>query len=566
MTTWSRYMDGQVGRWAFRHERLVLPNGRTMGQALEDDPWQREIWDIVDDPSVEVAMLLGFRGIGKTSFVAALGSERIVLRRRHEVIAVANDLDQVRLLLEEAAGFVRRDPMLSKVCSIFRDRIENRQTGSRLRVVTADAVSSYGLGARPTTYLYDELWGATNRDLLDALLSALPKSPGSQFIAPTNAGFVDTPAHELWQLCRAPENPSFVGWDSVERGVWPSWLPRDALEQQRKLLPKSQVDRLWFNVWTAGGGEYLAREDVLACVDDSLDPHSQKFVANRRYYGGVDLGVRHDRSVIAIGHKEREVFVCDHIATWFGTQECPVSLEAVQAHLHMLAGKIPRLRRVYVDPWQALLLIERAKRAGVRNVEEYTFTSQNLQLLSQSVWQAFRSGNIRVPRYEPLLDELVSAKVRESRYHWRVDHEAGGYTDHLTALGLALVAAIPERGELIFESPSDQHLIEFFRERVSSPHRFGFAKRSGRMSVGAGPSRPDLAAEVRLCQLLHKADRISPEEVAMLREEIRRRAFDDPWMQWRSQYTDGLEAELGTVFDFVYDNQSAEEGAEGGVR
>lgn len=553
--SWGRYLDGIAGRWAFRHERLRLPKGQTFGQALPADPWQRELWDLFDGPA-SVVMICGSRGTAKTTVSAGLGVERLCLRRRHDVVIVANDEQQARIAFDEACGFAARDPQLKRVLEPFRSEIRNPAIDARLRVITSDAVSSYGLGLRPTTFIYDEIWGVQKRELLDALLSALPKQPGSQLIALTNAGFFDTPAHELWKLCDGSD-PAFVRWDSVERGAWPSWIPREELERQRKLLPASVFERLWLNRWTSGAGDFLLREQIEACVDEKLDPHAWKFDPLRRYYLGIDLGLRHDRSVVCVGHRERETFVLDHVRTWYGTPERPVSLEEVQAHVHLLGSRIRRLGRGLVDPWQAAQMLERARRAGLRSLEEFTFTPQNLQLLSQSLWNAFRSQTIRVPAYEPLVDELVALRVVEKRYGWRLDHQSGGFSDHAIALGLALVAAQPDSGEIVSSRPGDEALIAAFRERVRNAKRFGFGKRLGLELVQIGePPGEDYEAAARLTQLLQRNALLSDHEADAIRRGLRQEllARDDGPRLLRAfeciASDDWLEVELGRVADF----------------
>ena len=115
--SWSTYMQGQEGRWRFRAERLRLPNGLSLVAGLALDPWQREVWDLFDDPTLRLGYLDASRGTGKTTLAAALAVERLVLRRGHDVIVLANDRDQARLLFREADGVVQQPitkPLTSK--------------------------------------------------------------------------------------------------------------------------------------------------------------------------------------------------------------------------------------------------------------------------------------------------------------------------------------------------------------------------------------------------------------------------------------------------------------------
>jgi hypothetical protein len=553
--SWSDYLAGPAGRDRFRIERLRLPNGRTIGDAFDRDPWLREVWALKDAADLQVALIVGQRGIAKTTTAAAMGLEEIALGGESDVIIAANDSDQARLALDAAQGFLRRDPALGRVLESYRDSIRNRHTGSAMKIITSDAVTSFGLGIRRSLIIFDELWGLRDRDLLDSLLSALPKVAGSKLIALTNAGFVDSPAWSLLQICKEGD-PAFRHWDSAERGVWPSWIDPAERDRQRRLLPPSVFARLWENAWTSSSGDFLTSEQVEACVDESLPLERSTFDPRRRYYLGVDLGLKHDRSVVLVGHRELERFVVDSVRTWYGSPERPVSLEDVTSCVATI-GRAARIRRGLVDPWQGLHLIERLHRSGLRSIEEFPFTAQRIMMLSQSVWHTFRSGQIRIPPHAALIQELSRARVVEKRYGWRVDHESGGYSDHLIALGLALVASAGDAGQMVVDDRDFEHAIEWLQPRVREPRRFGLPRRLGLTyhSLEARPAEPgfeELHAELRLLQILDRTDRISSQErdsiAKDLRDDLRRQPVILAALRVGS---DGIEDRLGRLSEFI---------------
>jgi phage terminase large subunit-like protein len=206
--SWPRYLDGAAGRAAFRRERLRLRGGRSLADAFERDPWQREHFAIFDDPAVGLAFIEATRGFGKTTEAGALSVERIVLREDHDVLVIANDRDQARILSREASGFLQRDSMLSTICDVQADRILNRQNGSLL-VLSADAITNYGFGARSFTAIFDEFWAQPDKDLFYAIWTAVPKTPGSQVLILTNAGpALDGAAWEVRELVRSASDPA----------------------------------------------------------------------------------------------------------------------------------------------------------------------------------------------------------------------------------------------------------------------------------------------------------------------------------------------------------------------
>ena len=560
MSLWGPYFDGDDGRWAFRAERLRHRNGLSLVEALDRDPWQRELLEIVDAPETRLAYFDATRGLGKTTLAAAIGVERLVLRDSHDVLVFASDRDQARILFDEAKGFVERDSALGAVCSVYRDEIANEANGSTLRVLSTDGVGSFGFGARSFTAIIDEFWAQPNRMLFDAMWSAVPKAPGSQVIILTNAGpSQDGVAWETRELCRLSTDPALRYWASADRDVIPSWIDPAQVDLQRRTLPPSVFARLWRGEWGHGGGDFLTREQVEACIDEKLSGESKTFSPWIRYYLGIDLGLKHDRSVVVVVHKERERIVVDHVRTWYGTPEHPVSLEDVAAHLLLLGQRIKKLRRGFIDPWQGVMLLERLHRAGMRTLEEYSFVAQRVQQISQALWNAFRSGQIAIPPHTALVEELVTARIVERRYGWRVDHETGGFSDHLIALGLAIVASAGDHGELVAENPTDTAQIEGLLAHVHRTRRFGFRRRVGLSFVGSDGPPENYNAAIRLLQLMLRTDRLSTQEAESIATGLRSEL--EQWPQVRHQLehtTDHFDDDaalghyrLGSLSDFI---------------
>lgn len=555
---WTPYLE-PGGRDRFRFELLRLPSGESMGEALARDPWQRDWWEIIDE-NLRVAMIVASRGCGKSTWLAAASIELLVLESNVEIVIVSGDQEQAGIVHSEASGFVRREGRLEAVLDVRAAEILNTATKCRLRTMSSDVASSYGIGAKRTLIIFDELHVATNRGLLDSMLSSVAKAPGSRLLAITNAGYRDTPAWELRQQCRAGDDPALRYWDAAEQGVQPSWISEEELARQERLLPPSVFRRLWRCEWQSGAGDYLLEEQVDACIDPKLDPLSMQFSAQHGHFIGVDAGLRHDRTVVAVVRKEGERIDCVHLATWYGSQEHPVSLEAVFSYVLDLSKRIPRLRRMLYDPWQLQHAAERWRRAGIHCTEEFTFTTQNLQLLSQSLWSYFRDGRIRIPDHPELRDELVGARVIERKNSWRVDHQAGSgnFSDHLIALGMAVVAGIPDRGQIVVENPRLNWLIDYFKDKMRGHLRdFGFGgKESGIYLVDPtelGPRPWDVYSAVRLYQLLELTERLSRPELEALARRIRERGWKDPAAS-RIRVTDQLGVELGLqdTCDFIW--------------
>ena len=86
-----------------------------------------------------------------------------------EVISVAGDKPQARIVFAAGKRMVEFSPRLSATLRIFRDAIEDPGTDSVWRVMSADAPLKHGL--RPSAVIFDEVHVQPSRELWDVLES-----------------------------------------------------------------------------------------------------------------------------------------------------------------------------------------------------------------------------------------------------------------------------------------------------------------------------------------------------------------------------------------------------------
>lgn len=165
-----------------------------------------------------------------------------------QLIGLAADRDQGRLLLDSIAGYAARTPLLRNALELGAYRVTACRGGSSLSILAADAPGAWG--TRPRRLIVDELanWGSTvgPRRLWEAASSSAAKVKDSRMTVLTSAG---DPAHWSHKLLEhALEDPL---WRVNEvRGPAP-WLDRERLEEQRRRLLPSSYQRLFENRWTA---------------------------------------------------------------------------------------------------------------------------------------------------------------------------------------------------------------------------------------------------------------------------------------------------------------------------
>jgi phage terminase large subunit-like protein len=189
-------------------EDLTITSGGMAGQKLILRPWQRRFIETIygtsgglkqkspnkhhwsnfkmDDPekfpeykparTIRTAILSMGRKNGKTQLAAALalchlsGPES---ESRGEIYSCANDRFQAGKIFNEMYAMVRNHPWLDARCNVsrFKKEIEDMSNGSVYNALSSEATTKMGLN--PSFVVYDELGQSKNRDLYDAMDSAM---------------------------------------------------------------------------------------------------------------------------------------------------------------------------------------------------------------------------------------------------------------------------------------------------------------------------------------------------------------------------------------------------------
>lgn len=362
--------------------------------------------------------------------------------------AYAGDRDQARLLVDAVGGLVRRTPALAGLVTVDAYKVRTA-AGVTLEVMAADAASAYG--RRPHWVIVDELcqWLSTPgvRELWDAIVSSLPKVPGARLAVITTSG---DPTH--WSRKVRDQAVASPLWSVAEVAGPLPWSDAAQLGEQRRLLVDSQFARLHLNQWAASEDRLVSQEllEAAAVLDGPQLP-----VPGRVYSIGVDLGLRSDRTALAVVHGEvvggptvvagrRRRVVLDRLEVVQGSRESEVNLAQVEEMVFDLARSYGA--QVRVDPWQATGLAQRLRMRGV-GVEEWPFSSARHAQVAQTLLTLLRDRLLWLLDDPGLLDELATVRLRESGSSglMRVDHASGRHDDRVIALGLAVTHCL-ERG------------------------------------------------------------------------------------------------------------------------
>lgn len=380
------------------------------------------------------------RGGSKTTDLAAVALTALITQAppRSASHAFARDRDQAALLLDALGGLVARTG-LGGLVDVGAWSVTVRETGARLAVESADAASAFG--HLPFFVIADELaqWPTTRsaRALWEALVSGLPKRPDSRLAVLTTAGDPTHWSAKVLDAARGSER-----WRVSEVPGPLPWADPDDLAEQARLLPASAYARLHLNRWTAAEDRLTSAEDLAACVTlDGPQPPDPR----HRYVIGLDLGLKNDRTVLAVCHAEHPpgrggspLVVLDRLHVLAGTRERPVSLADIEAVAHEAARSYGAPIRL--DPWQAVGLAQRLRARGV-SVTEWTFSPVSVGRLAMNLHLLLREHRLALPDDPDLLDELATVRLRESQPGvYRLDHDASQHDDRAVALGLAALA------------------------------------------------------------------------------------------------------------------------------
>lgn len=454
--TYSRYAKDPS---AFRDDLVVDVDGfaKRFGDAMDD--WQRDDFKAMDpallnctgqrlDRGAQMrAFLERARGHSKTTDLAVMCCYALAFAARPiRGYAYAADLDQARLLRDAMQTILRMNPWLASILEVQRHSVVNNASqhpgeGSTLTVNTSDVGSSYGI--LPDFIIADELchWQGDG-GLWESLISSAAKRRNCLFVVITNSGFVDSWQWKTREIIRTDEGWHFSRLD----GPQASWMTKERLEEQRKMLPAVAFARLWLNQWSTGGGDALTQQDIEAAFARGVSPmsgHEPGF----SFVAGVDLGLTRDCSaVVVLGVRNHDqpnagTIRLAHARLWKPILGRKINLTDVEEEIRRLHRRF-RFASIAYDPWQAEHLSQRLRHQDLP-MQEVPPTGSNLQSIAARTIESFSDRRLELHDCPNLKRDLLKLRVEERSYGYRLvsPRDETGHGDTASAFGLALLAA-----------------------------------------------------------------------------------------------------------------------------
>jgi phage terminase large subunit-like protein len=251
-------------------------------------PWQREIvHGVLDEPRPRQALVSIPAGNGKSTLAAALGLYGLLADgvEGAQVICIASDERQARIIQNTARRMVELEPALYDRVQIFKDHLLEPQTDSTLFALPADPGALQGWD--PSLAIVDELHVVTD-DTFEAMAARAGKREHSLLLAistPPKIGD-DGVMRRLVDHGRAGADPSFYfrefaappGCRLDDEQAWAianpaldDFLHRDAL--RATLPPKMRENafrRYRLGQWVSLDGAWLPDGAWEACAEPAV--------------------------------------------------------------------------------------------------------------------------------------------------------------------------------------------------------------------------------------------------------------------------------------------------------
>lgn len=415
---------------------MVLEDGQIWGVRAHDFQ-KSDAAAILSTDGARRHNILRGRGMSKTTDVGAIAIALLLTEapphsRSH---CYAADADQAGIMLETMRGLAERSALIGLLDFTART-VTVKRSGASLTVETADGASAFGL--RPWLTIVDEIgvWPTTtnHRHLWSAIVSAVPKVPGSRLVVIGTAGSPTGLGADAWAASEASSH-----WrTSRNPGPAPWWTPGDMIEVQDSLTA-AEYRRLILCEWAEGDDALTNPDDVEACIRAGSTTLAR--VRGHEYIAALDVGTRRDLTALVVGHSERREFgrvvVIDRVLYWRPEKGGQVDLAEVEAAALRLAKEygITRLR---FDRMQAEQLSQNLRRAGVRT-EEFVFSSGSVNKLARSLHIALRDHAMELPDDGETRTEFLTTRLIETGPGTvKLDNPPGTHDDIVTAVGMVL--------------------------------------------------------------------------------------------------------------------------------
>jgi phage terminase large subunit-like protein len=383
-------------------------------------PWQREIINDIFELRKDGrrryrrGLLMMPRKNGKSILASGIALYSLFTEMGAEVAIVAGDRAQARIVFRECARMVELDPILSRKLHTLRDVIEYPETGSVLRVLSADASRAEGYNF--STVIFDEvhiqpddrLWATVN------LGSGARRNPLVLGISTAGAKINTRGAfslcYSLWQYGQRiasgeVDDPTFyfrwfaapeaLEWNTPEAAAaanpaYGDFLDPEDFAAAARSLPRDEYETKRLNRWVTSSESFLPQGVWEACEDktltlDKADPIVLGFDGSFSNDSTAIVACRiSDKALFVLGHWERGI---DESLTW------RVPVEEVEAAMTGICLS-HEVKEIVCDPFRWQRSMEVWQQMGLP-VVEFPQTPGRMVPATAAMYDAVVNGNLK---------------------------------------------------------------------------------------------------------------------------------------------------------------------------
>lgn len=202
------------------------------GTPMQLRPWQKELLGGIfarrpDGRRRHRVALVGVpRKSGKSALSAGIALDGLFASRGGEVYSVAADRDQARIVFGHAKRMVESSPDLSSRCTVYKDVIDLRGTGSVYRCLSSEHFTKEGLS--PTLVIFDEVHAQPTDELWHVMSLAQGARLDPLLLGITTAGVrtditgADSICYRLFQ-----HGQRVASGETVDPSFFMSWWAAD---------------------------------------------------------------------------------------------------------------------------------------------------------------------------------------------------------------------------------------------------------------------------------------------------------------------------------------------------
>ena len=303
----------------------VVPEGQFVGKLMQLAPFQRKfIYDVFDNPAgTRRAILTIARKNGKTALIAALLLAYIagpLSLRNAQIVSGAQSRDQASILFGLAAKMVRASPALAKLIRIVPSGKRLVGTVRNVEYHALSAEAKTAMGHSPLVAILDEVGQVQgpSSPFVEAIVTSQGAHEAPLLIVISTQAPTDADMLSLWiDDALRGEDPQTVchvhaadkdaalddpkAWAAANPGLDMIRSRRDLMNQieQAMRLPalEPSVRNLLLNQRIQRMAPFLS-PNIWKLGDDPID--EDLFTSGRPVFGGLDLSVRTDLSVLTL--------------------------------------------------------------------------------------------------------------------------------------------------------------------------------------------------------------------------------------------------------------------------